>query len=117
MAMSDDGRGQGPEESRPTGPLPPGSAEFEEIYGEPISKALDLSTWQTGVNLDELYSRIGDEQVAAALKFEAGIKPLMREHIFAQIPRRLEAPPGAGVYQATRQQIERTHKGLLFTGA
>ena len=103
--------------SSPGKPLPLGSSEFEEVFGEPISRALDLSTWQTGVNLEELYSRIGDEQVAAALRFEAGMKPLMREHIFAQIPRRKEAPPDAGIYQATRQQIERTHKGLLFTGA
>src|SRR5207248_10074370 len=100
-------------EFRPREPLPQGSAEFEEVYGEPISRALDLSTWQTGVNLEELYSRIGDEQVAAALRFEAGMKPLMREHVFAQITRRPQAPPDAGVYQATRQQIERTHKGLL----
>jgi hypothetical protein len=90
--------------------------EFEELYGEPIAKALDLSTWQTGVNLEELYTRIDDEQVAAALRFEAGMKPAIREHLFAQIPKRPQAPPDAGVYQATREQIERTHKGLLFTG-
>ena len=120
MTMHGDGdeQGQEPESiAPPYSPLPQSSAEFEEVYGEPISKALDLSTWQTGVNLEELYSRIGDEQVAAALRFEAGIKPLMREHVFAQIPKRREAPPDAGIYQATRQQIERTHKGLLFTGA
>jgi hypothetical protein len=117
MTMSGDERDPESEEVGAREPLPPGSAEFEELYGEPIARALDLSTWQTGVNLEELYSRIGDEQVAAALRFEAGMKPLMREHVFSQIPERREAPPNAGVYQATREQIERTHKGLLFTGA
>jgi hypothetical protein len=117
MATSEDGQGPEPEEFGAGEPLPANGSEFEEVYGEPISRALDLSTWQTGVNLEELYSRLGDEQVAAALEFEAGIKPLMREYVFAQIPQRRDAPPEAGVYQATRQQVERTHKGLLFTGA
>jgi hypothetical protein len=103
--------------SRTVQALPAGSVEFEEVYGEPISRALDLSTWQVGVNMEELYSRIGDEQVDAALRFEAGMKPLIREHVFSAIHERKEAPPGAGVYQATPQQIERTHKGILFTGA
>jgi hypothetical protein len=67
--------------------------------------------------MEEFYSRIGDEQVDAALRFEAGMKPLIREHVFSAIHERKEAPPGAGVYQATPQQIERTHKGILFTGA
>lgn len=94
-----------------------GGDEFRELYGEPISQALDLSTWQTGVNLDELYSRLGDEQVANAVRLEASAKPFIRNHIFARLVARPKAPPEAGVYQATPQQIERTHKGLLFTGA
>ena len=95
----------------------PGSAEFEEAYGEPISRALDLSTWQTGVNMEELYSRLGDEEVAAALRFEARAKAPIREFVLSQVHSRPEAPTDAGVYKATPQQIERTHKGLLFTGA
>jgi hypothetical protein len=98
-------------------PQPLGSTEFEEIFGEPISEALDLSTWQTGVNLDELYNRIGDEQIAAALRFEHSMKPVIREHVFGQIHKRPNAPADAGVYKVTPAQIERTHKGLLFTGA
>src|SRR5437868_7098545 len=90
--------GQQPEGFAPKEPLPLGSAAFEEVYGEPISKALDLSTWQTGVNLDELYSRFGDDQVADALKLEAWMKPRIREQVFALIPKRKEAPPGAGHY-------------------
>ena len=58
MSTSGDGR----EREEAKGPQPLGSTEFEEIFGEPISEALDVSTWQTGVNLDELYNRIGDEQ-------------------------------------------------------
>ncbi|HKP52997.1 MAG TPA: hypothetical protein VJ183_10125 [Chloroflexia bacterium] len=97
--------------------LSAGSAEFEEAYGEPISRALDLSTWRVGANMEEIYSRIGDEQISETLRFEAGNKPLIRAHVFSAIHERRAAPPGAGVYQATPQQIERTHKGILFTGA
>ncbi len=99
------------------GSLPLGSAEFEEVYGEPISRALDLSTWQAGVNLEELYTRLGDEMVSEALRFENKMRPLIRKHVFPHLTKRPNAPPDAGVYQATPQQIERTHKGLLFTGA
>ncbi len=98
-------------------PSPTGSAEFEKVYGETLARALDLSTWHIGVNLEELYSRLGDAQVAEALRFEADAKPFIRKHIFSQIATRKAAPSGAGVYAATRGQIERTHKGLLFTGA
>jgi hypothetical protein len=105
------------ESSRHGEPPPLGSAEFEEVYGEPISRALDLSTWQTGVNLEELYSRLGDEMVAEAVRFEATQKPLIRRHVFSQFARRKNAPADAGVYQATPEQIARTHNGLLFTGA
>ena len=93
-----------------------GSAEFAEAFGEPLSSVLDLSTWQTGLNLEELYGRLGDEIVAEAVRFEASTKPLIREYVFSKFTTRKEAPHDAGVYQATLQQIERTHKGLLFTG-
>lgn len=96
--------------------LPLGSAEFAEAFGEPLSSVLDLSTWQMGVNLEELYGRLSDEIVAEAVRFEASAKPLIREYVFSKFTTRKEAPPDAGVYQATLQQIERAHKGLLFTG-
>lgn len=120
-------RGEGAGESGPTRqedaasansvPSQGGSAEFQEVYGESLARALDLSTWQVGVNLEELYARWGDAQVAEALRYEADAKPLIRQHIFSRISMRKQAPPEAGVYLATRGQIERTHKGLLFTGA
>ncbi len=126
MCAFGDGDGSGPSEPSdrmhdgPSMPSHDGSGshdrEFEELYGEPIAKALDLSTWQTGVNLEELYSRIGDEQVAEALRFEQRTKQPIRDFLFSRISTRKEAPPDAGVYQATLEQIERTHRGLLFTG-
>lgn len=110
-----DGRGQGQGEA--VEPQPLGSTEFEEIFGEPIAKALDLSTWQMGVNLEEMYNRMGDEQIAAALRFENGVKPSVRKYVFGEMRKLRNAPADAGVYKVTPAQIERTHKGLLFTGA
>lgn len=119
MAGNEDGQEseRAASQKQPHEPLPMGSNEFEQVYGEPISRALDLSTWQAGVNLEELYARLGDELVSEALRFENKMRPLIRKHVFPLFTQRRDAPPDAGVYQATPQQIERTHKGLLFTGA
>ncbi|HST03836.1 MAG TPA: hypothetical protein VLQ48_03785 [Chloroflexia bacterium] len=112
MSGIEDGESRGEKNA----PSPMGSSEFEEMFGEPISSALDLNTWQTGVNLEEMYNRMGDEQIAAALRYENGVKPAIRKFVFDKI-RKTKDLPDAGVYKVTPGQVERAHKGLLFTGA
>ena len=63
-----------------------------------------------------MYNRMGDEQIAAALRYENGVKPAIRKFVFDKI-RKTKDLPDAGVYKVTPAQVERAHKGLLFTGA
>src|SRR5436190_16093415 len=89
--------------------------EFSEGFGEPIRRALDVETWQTGEDLAEVYRRI-DEEVRDAVRTEEQYCRLIRESIFPQLDAYDGAPTGAGVYRAQPVDLERVHRGLLFNG-
>jgi len=93
-----------------------GIKEFESAYGEPLTNTLDLDTWQPGENLAALYGRL-EEEIHEAVKQEKRIRERVRENIFPLLRTRPDRPSEAGVYQATVQQVERVHSGLLFNGA
>jgi hypothetical protein len=91
-------------------------SEFAESFGESLSQTLNLDTWTPGEELSRLYSRL-EQEVAEAVSRESEMRKAIREKVFPQIKRRPNAPEGAGVYQASQQDIERVHRSILFNGA
>lgn len=91
------------------------SAEFEAAHGEPLSNVLNLETWTAGEDLLSAYGRL-EKEVAEAVAQEDGYRKAIREVVFQKISDAPQAPYNAGVYQASRSDLERIHKGLLFNG-
>lgn len=88
--------------------------EFEAAFGEPLSSVLDVESWHTGEDLGAMYERITTE-VEDAVKQELRLHDPIREQVFPQIQRQ-QLVPGAGVFQATVDQIRYVHEGLLMAG-
>lgn len=89
---------------------------FESAFGEPLKHALDLSTWQPGANLAELYHRL-ESEVREAVGQERRIRERVRAEVFPRLASRPNAPKNAGVYKIKLPELEQVHKGLLFNGA
>jgi hypothetical protein len=89
------------------GPLTPpeeiSAEDFAASYGEPLKRTLDLETWERGENLDHVFARL-DREISEALEREDELYKQIRDVVFPQITRRRQAPPGAGVFQATADQ-------------
>ncbi len=94
--------------------VPPGA--FEEVYGEPLSRALDLTTWAAGVQLGGLYGEL-EHEISAALAAEEPVRAAIRDVLFQQIGTQPDMPKEAGIYQATLDDLQMVHRGLLFRGA
>lgn len=90
------------------------SGDFEAAFGEPFSRTLDLDTWLPGDDLAAAFERV-EQEVAAALAQENSRRKTIREQIFAWLRERSDTPH-AGVYRASRPDLERVHTGLLFNG-
>jgi hypothetical protein len=104
-----------PTESLLVGEATTDAAEFHSSFGETLDQALDLNTWTRGEDLVNLYGRL-EQEIADAVKQEDQLRERVREHVFPRLETRPGAPKGAGVYQATISDIEKTHRGLLFNG-
>lgn len=89
--------------------------DFEEGFGEPIEQTLDVDTWRTGEDLGEVYTRI-EREVREAVTQEDRYRVAIRQSVFPRIANYPGAPPGAGVYSANREAIERIHHGILLNG-
>ena len=98
----------------PAASVPPGA--FEEIYGEPLAHALDLTTWAAGIQLGGLYGEL-EHEISAALAAEEPVRSAIRDVLFQQIGTQPDMPKEAGIYQATLDDLEIVHRGLLFRGA
>lgn len=92
------------------------SAALTRAFGEPIEQILDPASWSTEADLGALYQRL-DAEIAEAVRLEQHVLPRVRDNILPLLRTRKSAPRGAGVYQVGRSQLERVHRGLLFTGA
>jgi hypothetical protein len=92
-----------------------GASEFEARFGEPLSRALDLSTWLPGERLGDLYAKL-EQEVRAAAKQAHRAREFIREEVLPRFAEDASEAPGGGLRQATVEQIERVHRGLLFTG-
>ncbi len=92
------------------------SGEFEEAYGEPLERTLNLDTWTAGEDLASLYTRL-EHEIADAVSKEEEYRQIIRREVFPQIPSGDYAPRNAGVYAVTAGELQRIHEGLLFNGA
>lgn len=90
-------------------------AEYSEVFGEALGRALDLDTWTQGADLSAILAGL-DAEVAAAVRAEDEYRRQIRDRILPMIGREHGAPSCAGVYQATTAEIERTQTSVLFNG-
>ena len=63
---------------------PPTPTEFEEAFGEPLTRTLDLETWSTGDHLPDLYQRL-ESEVRDAVADEDQIRRQIRTVVFPRI--------------------------------
>jgi hypothetical protein len=90
--------------------------EYEQAHGEKLAQTLDLSTWNPGSDLDEIYARL-EREVAEAVQKEGEYQQRVRDQIFPLLRTRAGAPRGAGVYRCSLDRLEEIHKKVLFNGA
>lgn len=89
--------------------------DFEVCFREKLDRALDLDTWNDGRDLSAIFERL-DEEVSEALLQEDALRGQVRKELFPLIASRPNAPKGAGVFRATRAQLEATQRNVLFNG-
>lgn len=89
--------------------------EVREGFGENLSDILDPDTWTTGTDLNLIYGRLAEE-VRQALEQEKALHKMIREEIFPRLAGYPGAPACAGVYEASIENLEHIHRGLLFNG-
>ena len=88
--------------------------KFEQAYGEPFSKTLDLNTWSLGENLDELMIRLNQE-IADAVDQAQYTRRAVR-NILLNLNSRDGAAKQAGLYDVNPKHLETVMRGLLFNG-
>src|SRR2546428_13073451 len=108
---------QSDEGSEPLAPdLPPLTAdEYKVAHGEALSETLDLSTWRPGTDLGEMYARL-EREVAEAVQKKGKYQQQIRERTFPPLRPREGAPPCAGVYRATIERLEKSHRQAPLKG-
>jgi hypothetical protein len=113
-------------EERPTSsddgdPRPELAPAFEQTFAERLEEFLDLDSWRTGMDLERAYGRLQDElesNIDAAIAAEDKAAAALRQRFF----RDLETtswrgkPPLAGRWKVSLGELERVHRGTLFTG-
>lgn len=97
-------------------PVPaPALPEFDAAFGESFDRTLDLSTWRQGEDLIAAYGRL-EQEVAEALARESDYNRRIRAEVFPKLATAPYAPACAGVFEASRADLEQVHRGLLFNG-
>lgn len=105
--------GEQPGELAP--PLTIDNRDYEAAFGEPLGRTLDIERWQSGLYLCADWERIEQELGEALEQQRRGIEP-MRRRWFPLIAKRPNAPKGAGVFQATEEQLKAIQRNVLFNG-
>lgn len=88
---------------------------FKTAFGEPLESFFDMNKWHEGEALADTYERL-DSELKESFKQESRTREQVRKELFPKVFKRRSAPPGAGCYQATIDQLAHLHKGLLFNG-
>lgn len=104
--------------------LPPPSSEFDSefsstdefqgVFGESLSDALNIDTWRLGDDLAAQYERMREEVEEAEVQARR-TRNQIREVVFPRI-RSLRDVPAAGLYRASVNQVEYIHNNRLFNG-
>lgn len=89
--------------------------DFEVATGESLDHTLNLDNWQSGLYLCGDWERI-EREVGEALEQRRRTATPFRKRFFPLIASRPNAPKGAGVFQATTDQLKRTQANVLFNG-
>lgn len=84
-------------------------------FGEALDRTLDLDTWSDGQDLSAIFAQL-ETEVSQALAQEDELRKQVRKVLFPMIASRPNAPKGAGVFKATRKQLEETQVNVLFNG-
>lgn len=90
---------------------------FEREFGTNLQDLLDVSKWETGQNLSQVYGDL-EAQVGQAIAQEKKLVPLLRSKIFPEIADRTRrgAPAFAGVHTVSLDALKKIHAGTLFCG-
>lgn len=106
-----------PQPQQPGNGKPPPEVDagaFQSSFGESLGRALDLDTWSTGQDLAALHDRL-EREVGEAIDADNRHRPQVRRILFPRITR--QDLPCAGVFKATRRQLEHVQTHVLFNGA
>ncbi|MBN9121011.1 MAG: hypothetical protein J0I06_17980 [Planctomycetes bacterium] len=99
--------------SRPSGAT---ADAFERCFREPLARVLDLTTWHACDDMARVYERVADA-IAAAVRAEKVHENRVRELVVKKLRSFAGAPPEAGYWPVTVEEIVDVHRGLLFNGA
>jgi hypothetical protein len=105
-------------------PLPPSAQpvpvdagdDFLKVFGEPLTAAIDLTSWRRSEELGELFGRLQLE-VESSIGQDLTARQAIRDKVFPRLRDRKQAPPGAGAFRATEEALAEIQRGLLFRGA
>ncbi|MGH2532300.1 MAG: hypothetical protein ACRDJW_08315 [Thermomicrobiales bacterium] len=96
--------------------LPDASDDFLKVFGEPLTAALDLSSWRRSEDLGDLFGRL-QKEVESSIAQNLPGRQAIRDKAFPRLRDRPKAPPGAGAYRVSQAQLDEVQRGLLFRGA
>ena len=97
-------------------PLAPAATdEFRTAFGESLTAALDLGTWEAATNLGDLHGRL-EHEVRESLAQELPARRAIRERVFPRLAERHDAPdrfsPCAGRPRTPRRCSPPTERKL-----
>jgi hypothetical protein len=98
--------------SRPSGAT---ADAFQACFGESLADALNLDTWRPGADLVREYGRVADE-IRQAAEEETEHQWRVREFVIPRLSFLGGAPPEAGKYEATIEDVAAVQRDLLFPG-
>jgi hypothetical protein len=90
-------------------------AQYQALTGEGLTKTLDISTWDTGVQALQNFDRL-EREIDEAERLSTTLRQAIRSEIFKLLPKVPGAPARAGVYQATIADVRETQRNVLFNG-
>jgi hypothetical protein len=99
--------------SRPSGAT---TDAFLDSFGEPLESVLDLRTWHDGSDLAREYERVA-RHVEEAAHRETVHEARVRELVVKQLHTFNGAPPEAGYWPVSVDELKAAHTGFLFNGA
>jgi hypothetical protein len=89
--------------------------KFEQAYGEPFSKTLDLTTWSLGENLDDMMIRL-DQEIADAVEQAKQDRETIRKEILLKLGSGVGPTKQAVLKRVDPKCLEKVMRGLLFNG-